>query len=197
MQAWRLKRQGFSQIAAWSMAHGGERGGLGARRLLHRRRTRLVRCRRMERHYVGCRLRGHRTTPSLGSGRTVPQGRGAECDDRHISSRRRPARPHRAPAPRPSGWLPPRCVSSSPGRRGRARHLGDQAVRRHLLHLSAARLRPGRARRGDPVAPGALRHRPRRAGRRGRRHPCRQLRHGLSRLPARNGADGAGRRGGT
>ena len=23
MQAWRLKRQGFSQIAAWSMAHGG------------------------------------------------------------------------------------------------------------------------------------------------------------------------------
>ena len=57
--------------------------------------------------------------------------------------------------------------------RRRPRHRGLEAVRRDLLDLPAARLRPGRARRRDPEPAGALRDRPRRARRRRRADPCR------------------------
>ena len=78
-------------------------------------------------------------------------------------------------------------------RRPRRRRL--QAVRRHLLDLPAARLRPGRARRRHPAPARALCARPRRARRRRRADARRGLRSRLSRLPAGLRADGGRRRG--
>ena len=82
-----------------------------------------------------------------------------------------------------------RDVRRRPGR-GRL-----QAVRRHLLDLPAARLRPGRARRRHPAAAGALRARPRRPRGRRRADARRLLRPRLPRLPAGLRADGGRRRG--
>ena len=72
-----------------------------------------------------------------------------------------------------------------------------QAVRDHLLDVPAARLRPGCSRRRHPAPAGALRHGPRRPGRRRRADACRLLRYRLSRLPAGLRGDGGGRRSGT
>ena len=79
--------------------------------------------------------------------------------------------------------------------RRRPRRRGLQAVLRDLFDLPPARLRPGRARRRGAEPAGALRHRPRRAGRRRRPDPRRRLRPRLSRLPAQHDGDGGGRRG--
>ena len=79
---------------------------------------------------------------------------------------------------------------------GRTGERGLQAVRGDLFDLPAARLRPGRPRRGDPETAGPLSDRPRRLRRRRRPDPLRRLRHHLSRDAARLRGDGRGRRGG-
>ena len=68
--------------------------------------------------------------------------------------------------------------------RGGTRGRGFQAVLRHLFDVPAARLRPGRPRRRAAKASGALRHRSRRARRRGRADPRRLIRPRISLLPA-------------
>ena len=86
-----------------------------------------------------------------------------------------------------------RAARGDPGRGHGLRR--RQARGGDLLDLPAARLRPAGARRGHPEAGRAVRHRPRRRGRPGRRHPCWQPGPELPALRAEHGGDGPGRRG--
>ena len=87
------------------------------------------------------------------------------------------------------------CRAACGDLRGRAGLRGHEAFCRDLLDLPPARLRPDRPRCRDPVAAGALRHRPGGLCRRGRGDPLRRLRHRLSGLPAEFRAHGRRRRG--
>ena len=82
-----------------------------------------------------------------------------------------------------------RAVRRRPGARG------DEARRRDLLDLPAARLRPDRPRRLPAEAERRLLHGPRRPGRRRRPDASRQLRHLLPAADPEHGRDGAARRG--
>jgi 1-deoxy-D-xylulose-5-phosphate synthase len=77
--------------------------------------------------------------------------------------------------------------------RGRPRRAGHAALLRHLLDLPPARLRSGGARCRHPEPAGAVRDRSGRFGRRGRGHPCRQLRRNLFGDAAELRGDGGGR----
>ena len=80
------------------------------------------------------------------------------------------------------------------------RRIGDtglQAIRCHLLDIPAARVRPGRARRGDPEVAGALHDGSCRPGWCRRSDPCRIIRPGLSWLSASFRDHGGSRRGRT
>ena len=79
--------------------------------------------------------------------------------------------------------------------RERAVAAGDQAGRRGLLDVPAARLRPDRPRRLPAEARRRLRDGPRGARGRRRPDPPRRLRHRLHALPAEPRADGTARRG--
>lgn len=116
--------------------------------------------------------------------------------------------PSRPPARPPARPLPPSRRQALPQahlRRGhrraarghlrrRPRRRGPQALRRHLLDVPAARLRPGRARRCHSKAARPLHPRPRRARRQRRADAPRLLRPGLPRLPPRPRHHGALRR---
>ncbi len=80
--------------------------------------------------------------------------------------------------------------------RSRDGERGLQAVLRHLLHVPAARLRPGRPRRVHSAIAGALSARPGGLCRCRWLHPCRVVRSRLSVLPAGLHRHGCRRRGG-
>ena len=126
----------------------------------------------------------------------LAETRSADLRDHRRDAQRHRGRQVRQGAPRARVRRRHRRTARGDFRR-RARRAGHAAVLRDLFDLPPARLRPGGPRRRDPEPAGALRDRPRRAGRRGRRDPRRLVRRDLSRDPAQLRGDGRGGRGRT